>query len=25
MKALHNVQSLSMCIYTAQVWLLYEK
>jgi hypothetical protein len=25
MKALHTVQSLSMCIYTAQVWLLYEK
>jgi hypothetical protein len=25
MKALHNVQSLEMCIATAQVWLLYEK
>jgi hypothetical protein len=25
MKALHNVQFLSMCISTAQVWLLYEK
>jgi hypothetical protein len=25
LKALHNVQSLDMCIATAQVWLLYEK
>lgn len=25
MKVLQNVQSLSMCILTAQVWLLYEK